>query len=335
MPLPLAHPPAHDHPAAPRTRQHSAGHNGTVSVLTIAAHTWPAARRDGNRLQFDSRVELPRTLCLWHLASLDAPTVALVWCLAFAWTARVQLPLWIPVLLPLAVWAAYITDRLLDARIGLRTSNLELLCERHLFHWRHRRVFVPLAIAAALVAAWIIFALMPTGARERNALLAVAALVYFTRVHTGRKAFPLLSKEFLVGVLFTLGCFLPAWSHANFAHDTLAWPLLVPVAFFALLAWLNCYAIDRWEARIESATQHTAFMLSAFAAFAAVVSSAMLFASQPRSAALLASGAAASLLLALLDRLRKRFTPVTLRAAADLVLLTPAILLSLAPLIGK
>jgi hypothetical protein len=42
-----------------------------------------------------------------------------------------------------------------------------------------------------------------------------------------------------------------------------------------------------------------------------------------RIALLVASGAASALLLALLDRLRGRLTPLALRAAADLVLLTP------------
>jgi hypothetical protein len=48
---------------------------------------------------------------------------------------------------------------------------------------------------------------------------------------------------------------------------------------------------------------------------------------QPRSAALVASGAVSALLLALLDRFRSCLTPLALRAAADLVLLTPLALL--------
>jgi len=45
-----------------------------------------------------------------------------------------------------------------------------------------------------------------------------------------------------------------------------------------------------------------------------------------RAAALLLSGAAAALLLSLLDIFRSRFTPVALRTAADLALLTPLLL---------
>jgi hypothetical protein len=48
---------------------------------------------------------------------------------------------------------------------------------------------------------------------------------------------------------------------------------------------------------------------------------------RPRPAALTAAAAASALLLALLDRIRGRLTPLALRAAADLVLLTPLVLL--------
>jgi hypothetical protein len=53
----------------------------------------------------------------------------------------------------------------------------------------------------------------------------------------------------------------------------------------------------------------------------------VLASTQPRPAALIAAGAASALLLALLHRLRHRLTPLALRAAADLVLLTPLALL--------
>ena len=65
------------------------------------------------------RFDAPAPLALWHLASLDAPTVAVTWSLAFAWAAQVRLPGWIPLLLALACWAVYVADRLLDARAAL------------------------------------------------------------------------------------------------------------------------------------------------------------------------------------------------------------------------
>lgn len=266
----------------------------------------------------------------WHLASLDAPAVAVAWSLGFAWASGVALPAWVPVLLVLGVWAVYVGDRLLDARAGVRAQELHRLHERHRFHWRHRRVLVPLAAVAACAAAWMILKLMPAQAQARDAVLAGAAVAYFTRVHThrmeperaSRRRAPLVSKEMMVGVLFTIGCALPAWTRG--AHG-----LLLPVTYFAALAWLNCAAIDFWESDRDARRSPIA-RAAMMCALAGVVLAALAWFAQPRLTALLAAGAAAALLLGMLDRLRERMRPVALRAAADLVLLTPALLLALA-----
>jgi hypothetical protein len=99
---------------------------------------------------------------------------------------------------------------------------------------------------------------------------------------------------------------------------------------FALLAWLNCHAIDRWEALAGGS--HTGIAARAgLLALVAAVPASVFAAQHPRLGALLALAAASSLLLALLDRLRPRLTPLALRALADLVLLTPlAVLVPLA-----
>jgi hypothetical protein len=271
----------------------------------------------------------PTPLRFWHLASLDAPSVALTWSLSFAWAARVPLPLWVPALLMLAVWAVYVADRLLDARNGLRSGNLLALRERHLFHWHHRRAFLPLAVVAAVAAAFLVIALMPTGARERNSVLAAASLVYFTRVHARRGLRPTFPKELLVGLLFTAGCVIPAWSRS--ASPGAA--LLMPAVFFAILAWLNCHAIDRWEAAASNTAPQRIVFTACIVAVAGLLAATLLLHTQPRSAALLAAGAMAALLLALLDALRDRLAPVALRAAADLALLTPLLLVPTARLL--
>ncbi len=276
------------------------------------------------------QLDAPAPLRLWHLASFDAPTVAVAWALGFAWTAGVRLPLWVPVLLALATWAVYVGDRLLDARTGLRSGALHTLRERHFFHWRHRRILLPLAVGAVCAAAAIVFVLMPVAVRTRNSVLAAAALAYFSGVHSERRLQPLtlpilsrlLSKEFLVGVLFAAGCCLPALSRAATIPGSSLWPLCGAAAFLAALAWLNCHAIECWESSGTSRILATAALLG----LAGLLLAATFATTQPRPAMLLAAGAASALLLALLDRLRNRLTPLALRAAADLVLLTPLIL---------
>jgi hypothetical protein len=267
---------------------------------------------------------------LWHLASLDAPTVAVVWALGFAWATGVSLPLWLPILLALVAFAIYVTDRLLDARAAMRAGQFHRLRQRHAFHWRHRRLLIPLAAAAVCASAWMVLALMPVGALPRNSVLAAAALAYFSGVHAERRfppmlatfLSPFLSKELLVGLLFTAACVLPALSRA--APALSRWPLWASAAFFAALAWLNCHSIERWESVRPHA--HT-FSAAALLGVSGLLLATGLASTQPRPAALIAAGAASALLLALLHRLRLRLTPLALRAAADLVLLTPLALL--------
>lgn len=269
----------------------------------------------------------------WHLASLDAPTVAVTWSLAFAWAAHVRLPFWVPILLALGTWAVYIADRLLDARAALASGDHLGLRERHHFHWRNRYTFSVLAAVAACVSAAIVFVLMPAGVRERNSVLALAALAYFAVVHSRRRAKPwrrfLLPKEFLVGVLFTAGCALPTFSRlprnpspTNFIEGI----FFADVFFFVFLAWLNCSAIEHWESSKSSRVFAVAILLSG----TGFVLSAAQYRLDIGSATLIATGALAALLLAFLDGVRGRMSALTLRASADLVLLTPLVLIPLA-----
>ena len=255
-----------------------------------------------------------------------------------------RLPVWITALLALAAWAVYIADRLLDAGTALRTAERINLRERHYFHQRHRRLLIPIAIAAACASACIVLTLMPPHARERNSLLGVAALAYFTGVHSPRKlsprglsrVSPFFRKELLVGFLFTAACALPVIGRAA-AQGSRAMGALASVAiFYALLAWLNCHAIDRWESKSSTSgcrILSPACLLAAIGLLAAYALSITQPQPQPqpqpqsRPAALAVAGVASAVLLALLDRFRNRLTPLALRAAADLVLLAPLALL--------
>jgi hypothetical protein len=247
-------------------------------------------------------------------------------------------------LLALSAWAVYVADRLLDARAALRIRKPGVLRERHLFHHRHRALLAPLAIAAACAAGCIVFTLMPAHVRERDSALGAAALAYFTGVHSLRgpsfsgflgRVFsgksPVFRKELLVGLLFTSACALPVFSRAAAQGSPAVMPLSAVIAFYALLAWLNCHAIDCWE----SEPSPSEFRISTPASILAAAG--LLFACplQPRFAALIAAGAASALFLALLDRFRGRLSPLALRVAADLVLLTPLVLLAAPDLFAR
>ena len=279
--------------------------------------------------------DAPAPLRLWHVASLDAPTVALVWSCAFAWAVHVRVPAWAPLVLALIAWAMYIGDRLLDARAGMQSPPMHRMRERHHFHWHYRRILLPVALAAAVLAALVIVMRLPARARMPDTALAAATLAYFSGIHSRGRIRPVewllstfSSRAFLIGVLFTAGCLLPAASQvAPAASVPVARVLAWPAVFFAALAWLNCHAIGHWEsARSERAPTG----IVGKAGLVAATGFALAFlmgGTAPRIGGLVIAGTGSALLLALLERMRTRLTPLALRAAADLVLLTPAILL--------
>ena len=243
--------------------------------------------------------------------------------MAFAWVADIHLDPWFLLLLACGTWTVYVGDRLLDAYRAISSSNLHGLRERHYFHWRHRHVLLPIACASAAVAAALVMLRMPLAVRDHNAVLAAAALAYFSGVHS-RARFPewlrkLASKEVLVGFLFTAGCVAPTLSRLH-SPD---WPFFACLPLFVALAWVNCSAIENWE----SHSGQTGLLLRAsFLGIAGLAACEAFALSDPRASALACCAGASALLLSLLDRSRDRFSPVTMRAFADLVLLTPLLL---------
>lgn len=257
---------------------------------------------------------------------MDAPTVAVVWAMAFAWAARTHLQLWIPLTLACGTWSVYVGDRLLDARRAFAASKLDCLRQRHYFHWRHKNLLAPLAICSAAIAAALILRLMPPVVCERNSALAAVALAYFSGVHSSARLPHWLrgitSKELLVGVIFTAGCAAPTLWHMRIFPV----PLMTCFVFFAALAWANCSAIEQWESptrrpRVVQATWILACIGLLFCFAFAFFNS--------RIAILFFAGGLSAILLVILDRSRARLTPLALRSLADLVLLTPAILIAL------
>ncbi len=274
-------------------------------------------------------------LHLWHLASLDAPTVALAWAWSLAWAAHRPLPVWSAAALALIVWVIYVGDRLLDVRSTLATNadrnvyRAKHLRERHFFHWRHRRIFLAIAALAGLAAAALLFAQLPEKALRRDSIVAAATLVWLGSVHLGQRGRAMQERaqaqthharafarermaEIVVGLIFALGCALPAWPRSAAA--------LLPLTLFAALAWLNLYAIGVWESLRGSGVRQAAAVVAISGIGLAILAGRL---GETRAATVLFGGAASALLLALLDRWRSRLSPLTLRAVADFVLLTP------------
>jgi hypothetical protein len=270
----------------------------------------------------------------WHLLSLDAPTVAVTWCAAFLSVAGVPLRLpsahWPVTFLCLATWLCYVGDRTQDARSALEPGDLRA---RHRFYgnWWHgrRRSLIALVSVAALACATAGLFGLSTPLLVDYIALTLASLSYFAWVHSGReRTTRVLAKEAAVAIIFALGCILPAWSTAG---PALRVQLAPAGLLFALLCWLNCVAIERWEGRgvvavhahpsTHWAARHLGALLLASALAAAVLG--VFRHTVGRPTALAPYLAAAFLLLATLERYRLRLSVDSLRIFADVALLTP------------
>jgi hypothetical protein len=251
----------------------------------------------------------------WHLLSLDAPTVAALWAWFFARAMRLHMAIFPALLLALGTWLLYVADRILD---GLRQG--ELLRERHYFHARHRTAFLATAFFLFLVFAWYVLTRMRPAALRDDLYIGVFALLYLFAVHR-RAGLRRLPKEIAVAVLFAAATAVPAWSRISSGKEQLA----PAVIFFALLCWMNCVGIEKWEGgdshpSTRWASLHLRSIVTMIASFS--LAAAWLAPSRGLTAVYLAALLSSGLLFAL-DTRSARLSPLHLRIAADAALLTP------------
>jgi hypothetical protein len=295
--------------------------------VAIAAPTLPAAAA--------SHTHQRSVPVLWHLLSLDAPTVAALWTIFFARSLRVPLPWMIPLVLAAGVWVLYVLDRILDTmRATASPLQANTLRERHYFHARHRKALL-LGVAIVLPAALWAGAHYSLFRVQRDMLLLGCFVsAYVIVVHgVGVQAQRRLPKELAVGGIFAAATAIPTAARLT----TSLVPALTSTLLFAALCWLNCVSIHRWESRGQPentllhehgstrwAGRHLTFLatLLALTAFALLLPAAL----AAIHAIALACGLSALLLLAL-ELTHRRFSALTLRIAADAALLTPLLFL--------
>ena len=269
----------------------------------------------------------------WHLLSLDAPTLAVLWGWSLARAVNAPVSWSTLAVLGIGTWLLYIADRLLDGRPGsLRPPLRPTLRERHFFHARHRRAFLVAGAVALIPLGWLI-AVMPAAARREDARLFAVALLYFAAVHLPRPRFRLrFPRTLAVALVFAAASAVSAWSASTTAHADLVWI----VALFAALLWLNCAAIHAWE-RTQPPRRWS--WISTLALIVASLAGLLMAAAlrHPELFRLLAAMLASAMLLFALDldfrRARRRpspqenLSPLALRILADAALLTPLLLM--------
>lgn len=281
-------------------------------------------------------------LALWHLLSLDAPSVAAIWTWFLAASSGIRLPLPSVAAMFLAVWVIYIADRLLDTRDlhenDRHRHNPETYAweERHFFHAHHRAAFLFTAAAAALALLGLLRFLSPA-ALQLYALLALLLAVYFLLIHAcsaGRR----LPKELAVGIFFAAAVFIPAVAR----RPDLRLHLFLPALLFCALCSINCLRILAWEQPAPAHGRYTSahavpspnppapdlhpltrVALQYVAALQLLLTAAALIAACIQHSPVAAAIALSSGALFAVHCVRRHLSRIHLRAAADLALVAP------------
>lgn len=261
-------------------------------------------------------------LAMWHLLSLDAPTVAAVWTMFVARAVGVRLPWGEPAAMFVAVWMIYAADRLLDARAleGNRHGLPDGLEERHRFHHEHRSAFLGVIAFAALALVMLLHRI-DLAALRLYALLAALLGVWMLLIHARALSARRLPKELAVGLFFPAAVFIPTVARVPALRLS-----LLPVAIlFAGVCALNCLLLYAWEHPVDRSAAHATTRWAthhpdALAGVLLLVAAGE--AAWQHGGPALACGLSIALLWTL-DRLHGHFKAVHVRAAADLILLTP------------
>ncbi len=209
-----------------------------------------------------------------------------------------------------AVWVLYAADRLLDAR---GTVGLEA---RHLFHRRHRVGF-RWGIALACAALALLVPRMAAAAVRMDVALAALLAGWFIVIHSGARPLP---KEFVVGMFFAAAVFVPTIAHKPEMRVQFA----LPAVLFGALCCLNCLFIFAWEHQgLGEAGGHRLTIAAARRVVWLALGLAVVCFGD--GGLLQTAVGLSAMLLVGVHRVRGRVERTTLRAVADLVLLTPLV----------
>lgn len=267
---------------------------------------------------------------IWpSLLCLDAPVVAVAWQWIFAWSFGAHLDLSLRALLFLTAWLIYLADRFADtirlpaeAPISLRHQ----FCRRHMVAW-WLAIVVIFFVDVALALHTLDLQMLLLG----GTLAALCLLYLFINQSLGGKWRPLPVKEKAIGILFAAGTTLAVV--AQLPGLTISFG--AGVTLFAIVCTFDCLSIAAWERELDAAQGKASFMTSVPIAARALKSIGCAIALAALGCAVFWRFAlplwlclAASALLLVRLNIAERLSPDSRTALADLVLLTPLIVLS-------
>ncbi len=199
-------------------------------------------------------------MALWshlNILDLDAPLVAMVWQEAAAFSMGAQLNWMHRILVFLAVWVVYCTDRLRDVGDARRPAAAGT--RRHQFHWKHR---FPLRLACQAVGAVAVLLALATlnspGWTGACFVFGLTALHFLTAHNPGlQKAFP-IRKEIQVGFIFAAGTLVQPWSLRQTDNPHVFWVWLC----LGLVFSANCLWVSYWEGDMAKGARRGIFIFT-------------------------------------------------------------------------
>ena len=269
------------------------------------------------------------SLLVWiNVICLDAPLVAVCWLWLFATSFGAPVSTAGMAALFLTAWLIYLGDRLGDcASVDVRRAT----SFRQRFCVKHRRTWLVLIGAVAVADAAVVATQLASGVLVIGSAVALLATAYLLTNQLRPGAWRVLpAKEISIGVLFAAGTIVPIAAHLPSAA-------VRPWLLFAALCTLNCISIAVWERWLDEAQERVS-IATAFPRVSGMVLAALLLLGAASLALARVHVATtptytcigiSAVLLALTHAFRRRIHPDVRTALADLVLLTPAVLLAI------
>jgi len=305
-------------------------HSGRIYSGRDAALRRPRAADSYDAAQRPSRTAQRAVPTVWlNLICLDAPLVSVAWLWLFAKTFHATVQPVNCAALFLTAWLIYLADRLADS-CSLPTEGPRSL--RHEFCLRHRPIWIAALIVIAVSDAVLVWNRLGPATFLAGGLVGTLALIHLVLNYSLGGAWPPLPlKEAAVGSLFAAGTLVALFP----LRSPVTGSLVFSVITFGLVCTLNCISIASWERELDETQQKVSFAtrfpgsgrhLWKFS-IALAVGSGVAAIVRREAAPILGCVGVSAFLLALLDFLRGRIDRDQRVALADLVLLTPLLVL--------
>ena len=175
--------------------------------------------------------------------SLDAPIVGTLWLALFGQVYRVPVPAILLWLLFSSIWLIYVVDRLVE-------WDYALMRERHTFHQRYRRFFIPIVGSVILMDGFLVWQHRFLREFYEGAAFVAAGAAFYLGFSYLTKDSQVKEwvKNILVSIIFSMGCTLPVWTML-IRESRMSLSFLLEFASLALLVFCNLRFIEADEAR--------------------------------------------------------------------------------------